>query len=139
LAPAAYFLAAAFRLARYNVQSAGPPRFGFVGLPTPAAALIATSLYLSTANKPFPPSSVAVLMLFVGAAMVSPLRYPSFKGLSGREVALVLGILLVMLLCTLRWGTAPVVLVGFGSFALLWGYWWIPLRPYWVPGVGKDD
>jgi CDP-diacylglycerol--serine O-phosphatidyltransferase len=139
LAPAAYFLAACFRLARYNVQTAAPPRFGFVGVPTPTAALVSTSLFLSTRLSPLPAAWVGALLILLAVAMVWPLRYPSFKGLRGREVALILTILFVMLISSLKWGIAPVVLVAWGSFALVWGYWWIPLRPYWVPGVSKED
>lgn len=139
LGPAAYFLAACWRLARYNVQTAAPPRFGFVGVPTPTAALVVASLYLSTRAEPWPPAWVGAGVLLMAVAMVSPLRYPAFKGLHRRELAVVLGILGLMALASLRWGLAPVLLAAFGSFALLWGYWWIPLRPYWVPGVTKED
>jgi CDP-diacylglycerol--serine O-phosphatidyltransferase len=139
LAPAAYFLAACFRLARYNVASTGEPKFGFVGVPTPTAALIVTSLYLSTRGTPLPAAWVRALCGLVAVAMIWPLRYPAFKGLKGREAVLVLGILFTMLLSSLKWGIAPTILVAWGSFALVWGYWWIPLRPYWVPGVSKED
>jgi CDP-diacylglycerol--serine O-phosphatidyltransferase len=139
LAPAGYFLAACFRLARYNVATAAPPRFGFTGLPTPAAALIATSLYLSTKDAPFAPEAVALLTALVAVAMVSPLRYPSFKGLKAREAALAMALLLGLLVGTTLWGTPRVIFGLFGSYTLVWGYWWIPLRPYWVPGVKRED
>lgn len=139
MAPAAFFLAACFRLARYNVQTQEVPRFGFVGVPTPTAALVMVSFYLSTRQAPLPPHWVAAFSTLLAVAMVWPLRYPAFKGLRGREVAVVLGILFAMLFASLRWGSAPVILVSFGSFALVWGYWWIPLRPYWVPGVRRED
>ena len=139
LAPAAYFLAACFRLARYNVATSGPPRFGFVGVPTPAAAMIATSFYLSTNASPLPTDWVALLTWLVAVAMVSPLRYPAFKGLRGREVAVMAVLALVLLVATNVWGTPRVVFGTFGSFALIWGYWWVPLRPYVVPGVTKED
>jgi CDP-diacylglycerol---serine O-phosphatidyltransferase len=139
LAPAAYFLAACVRLARYNVQTSAPPRFGFVGVPTPAAAMVITSFYLSTHAAPWQAAWVAAFTVLMAVAMVWPLRYPAFKGLRGREVAAVMGILFAMLLATLAWGTARVMFVTMASFVLVWGYWWIPLRPYWVPGVRKDD
>jgi CDP-diacylglycerol--serine O-phosphatidyltransferase len=139
LAPAAYFLAACFRLARYNVATTAPPKFGFVGVPTPTAALVVTSLYLSTREAPLPSSWVAALCLLLAVSMVWPLRYPAFKGLKAREAGLVLAILFTMLFSSLKWGIAPTILVAWGSFALVWGYWWIPLRPYWVPGVSKED
>lgn len=139
LAPAAYFLAACYRLARYNVATSGPPRFGFVGVPTPAAAMIATSFYLSSKDSPLPVEWVALLTWLVAVSMVSPLRYPAFKGLRGREVAVMAGLALALLVATNVWGTPRVVFATFGSFALVWGWWWVPLRPYLVPGVTKED
>ena len=139
LAPAAYFLAACFRLARYNVASGGKPRFGFVVVPTPAAAMIATSCYLSTKDAPLPPEWVALLTWLVALSMVSPLRYPAFKGMRGREVVFMAVMALALLVATQVWGTPRVIFATFGSFALVWGYWWIPLRPYLVPGVSKED
>jgi CDP-diacylglycerol--serine O-phosphatidyltransferase len=139
LAAGGYFMAAAFRLARYNVQTAGGARFGFVGVPTPTAAIITTTLYLSTRLAPLPAETVAGLLGLLALAMVSPLRYPGFKGLKGRETVVVLLILLGALVLSIPYGTPRVVFVLFSSFALFWGWCWIPLRPYWVPGVAKED
>ncbi len=139
LAAGAYFMAAAFRLARYNVQTVGPVRFGFVGVPTPTAAIITTTLYLSTFNQPWPAERLAGLMGLLSIAMISPLRYPALKGLKGRETLVVLGIVIACLATSIRFGTPPVVFALFSSFALFWGWCWIPLRPYWVPGVTKED
>ncbi len=142
LAPVAaggYFLAAAFRLARYNVQTTGPARFGFVGVPTPTAAIITTTLFLSTYKQPWPAERLVGLMGLLALAMVSPLRYPALKGLKGRETVFVLALMLACLVLSIAYGTPAVVFVLFSSFALLWGWCWIPLRPYWVPGVTKED
>lgn len=139
LAPSAYFLAACFRLARYNVQTAGEPRFGFTGVPTPTAAIIASTLYLSTRNDPWPPSWVAALTGLLAVAMVSPLRYPALKGLKPRETVFVIALLLGMLLASLFYSIPQVVFAVMVSFTLLWGYWWIPLRPLWVQGVRRED
>jgi CDP-diacylglycerol--serine O-phosphatidyltransferase len=139
LAAGAYFMAGAFRLARYNVQTAGLSRFGFVGVPTPTAAIITTTLFLSTRTQPWPAQTVAGLMGLLALAMVSPLRYPAFKGLKGRETLAVLMILLACLVLSIPYGTPRVVFILFSSFALFWGWCWIPLRPYWVPGTTKED
>jgi CDP-diacylglycerol---serine O-phosphatidyltransferase len=139
LAPLGYFLAACFRLARYNVQTVGPPRFGFVGVPTPTAAMIVTCLYLSTNLTPLAPGLVAGLAGLVAVSMVSPLRYPALKGLRPREVLLCLSGLLAMVVATLVWSVPRVIFFTFTSFALTWGWWWIPLRPYWVPGTTFKD
>jgi CDP-diacylglycerol--serine O-phosphatidyltransferase len=139
LAPLGYFLAACFRLARYNVQTVSAPRFGFVGVPTPTAALIATSLYLCSPYFIAPSGVVAALMGLVAVSMVSPLRYPGFKGMKQREVALVLALLACMVASWIHWGAARTVFFTFTSFAFTWGVCWIPLRPYWVPGTAKND
>ncbi|MGH7442116.1 MAG: CDP-alcohol phosphatidyltransferase family protein, partial [bacterium] len=70
LAPLAYFLAACFRLARYNVQTQALPRFGFIGVPTPTAAIIVASLYLSTYAAPWNPDLIADLTGLVALSMV---------------------------------------------------------------------
>ena len=139
LAPAAYFLAACYRLARYNVQTAETPRFGFTGVPTPTGALITTSLYLCTQDAPLPAAWVGGLLVLLALAMVSPLRYPALKGLKPREVVVILVGVSLLMLATIRFGAPIVVFATFGSFALLWGYWWIPSRHLWVPGVRQGD
>lgn len=139
LAPAAYFLAACFRLARYNVQSVGGPRFGFTGVPTPTAAIIAVTLYLGTLDAPWSPGAVAALTGLLALAMVSPLRYPAFKGLRPRELKAALAILAVLFLSMARWGIPKASFYAFASFALVWGWWWVPLRPLWVPGADPND
>ncbi|MES2201285.1 MAG: CDP-diacylglycerol--serine O-phosphatidyltransferase [candidate division FCPU426 bacterium] len=136
-----YFSAAVFRLARYNVQTAAEPVFGFIGLPTPAAALVGVSLYLSLGEASLVPAwAVACLMVLIGAAMVSPLRYPAFKGTYPLEKKVILGILLAMAAGTVVWGAALVLLVSWGSFALVWGWAWVPSRRFWVPELkGKKE
>jgi CDP-diacylglycerol--serine O-phosphatidyltransferase len=139
MASGSYFMCASFRLARYNVQTAGPARFGFTGLPTPTAAIVMTSLFLSTRLNPLAGGTVATLLGLLAVAMVSPLRYPSLKGLKGRETAFVMLLLAAMLLASLKYDTPLVVFVTMASFALFWGWCWIPLRPLWVPGIKKED
>ena len=138
-AAGAYFLAASFRLARYNVQTKGPVRFGFTGLPTPAAAMMATTLFLSTRESPPKASLVAVLMVLLALVMVSPLRYPDFKGLKPRERNVVLALVSGLIFPTLFYGPAKVLFGLISTFALVWGYWWIPLRHRWVPGVMPEE
>jgi CDP-diacylglycerol--serine O-phosphatidyltransferase len=139
LAPLLYFLCACFRLARYNVQTTGVPRFGFVGVPTPAGAMICTSLYLGFADAGLSPGFIAALTALVALSMVSPLRYPAFKGLRRVEAVAVLALLCGMMASTILFGAPKTVFYVFSSFALVWGWLWIPLRPWWVPGVTAQD
>ncbi len=80
------FLAAvSLRLARFNVQTGKTDHRYFVGLPSPAGALILASMIF---YAPAPVTDrrfgiiVMILTIFTAFAMVSPVRYRSQKGLS---------------------------------------------------------
>ena len=109
-----YLMCGAFRLARFNVQAARPrilaegtgkvDKKNFIGLPIPpAAALIAAIIHF--APKPLvqyePRLSnlysglMMALVGFLGALMVSTLRYSSFKTVGTRTRSARLAILLV--------------------------------------------
>ena len=81
IAACAYVLAAATRLSFYNAEEDDA---GFVGVPTPVAALIwATYLLVAT-----PPWIVPALFIVVGAAMVLPLTIPRPRRLALAAFAL---------------------------------------------------
>jgi CDP-diacylglycerol--serine O-phosphatidyltransferase len=129
-----YFSAAIFRLARYNVISSGEaPSFGFKGLPTPASAMIGVSLYLSTNDAPPSAWLIAIFVVLLGVVMVSPLTYPAFKGTYPREKRVIVVILAMMAVGTIFVGPANVLFYTWSSFALIWGWLWIPTRALWVP------
>lgn len=81
-----YLVAAAMRLARFNIQSAShPDKRYFVGMPSPPAAGVAASTVFAWPYplEGYPQSLVAVAVLLVPAAlMVSTIRYRSFKNLN---------------------------------------------------------
>jgi CDP-diacylglycerol--serine O-phosphatidyltransferase len=77
----AYVLATATRLSFYNAEEDDA---GFVGVPTPVAALI-WATYLLVATLPW---IVAALFIVVGAAMVSPLAIPRPRRLALAAFAL---------------------------------------------------
>lgn len=82
LIPVFYMLAAAMRLARFNVQTRIVDSRFFVGLPTPAAAGAICSLLFFVegyATEPWLKALVAGTLLGVGSLMVSTFRYRSFK------------------------------------------------------------
>jgi CDP-diacylglycerol--serine O-phosphatidyltransferase len=128
-----YFMAAIFRLARYNVQSAASPGFGFVGVPTPTAALITVPLYLHLHDAEPPVWAVAALMVLTALFMVSPIRYPALKGLYPREKKVILALLIAAAIVTAFFGPAMALLFFFGTFAFVWGPLWVPTRRFWVP------
>lgn len=83
LAAIIYTACTAFRLARFNVMSAIADFRYFTGLPCPAAAaVIASVTWISITHQfevaAFAPA-VALLILLLGLAMVSSIRYLSFK------------------------------------------------------------
>lgn len=91
-----YFACGALRLARFNVQSGSVERTDFQGLPTPAGAGTLVSFILfydfvfgkfPAATTPFNPTYLATLLLclFLGALMVSQVRYKSAKSVNRRS------------------------------------------------------
>ena len=83
LAAFIYSAAAALRLARFNIQTSTDRRLSFHGLPSPAAAAVVTGLVWVLQGYGSPPlwlriTALAVTVL-IGAAMVSNIRYHSFK------------------------------------------------------------
>jgi CDP-diacylglycerol--serine O-phosphatidyltransferase len=79
-----YLTAAAMRLARFNIQTSGPPpdKRYFVGMPSPAAAGITAATVYAWPYPlvGFPQAIAAVAVVLVPAAlMVSTIRFRSFK------------------------------------------------------------
>jgi CDP-diacylglycerol--serine O-phosphatidyltransferase len=95
-AAAIYVLCAAMRLARFNVESAGPSEDDhkeFAGLPSPAAAAMVCALiafvcapadaralistrFLPTGAEPFLVTALPIVVVLVGLLMVSRFPYP---------------------------------------------------------------
>lgn len=84
-----FLICAASRLARFNVQTAGPTdKRYFVGLPTPAAAgNVAATVYCFPDRLDGVAPAVAALcvMALLSFLMVSRIKYRSFKDLNLRE------------------------------------------------------
>ena len=108
LAAFIYSAAAALRLARFNIQTSTDRRLSFHGLPSPAAAAVVTGLVWVLQGYGAPPlwlrvTALAVTVL-IGAAMVSNIRYHSFKhiDLKGRVPFIsVLAVVLIFVLISL--------------------------------------
>lgn len=83
LAAFIYAASAALRLARFNTQTTGDRRLSFQGLPSPAAASLVAGLVWVLHSHGVPGKEISILALLVtvltGAAMVSNIRYESFK------------------------------------------------------------
>ena len=87
-----YVVAAALRLARFNVQTGSVDKRFFVGLPVPGAAGMIAGIVLAYSyfelNAPRTLcGAMAPIMLALAALMVSTVPYPSFKGIDLRHTA----------------------------------------------------
>jgi CDP-diacylglycerol--serine O-phosphatidyltransferase len=104
-----YVVAAAIRLARFNVVSAGKPSAWFTGIPSPAAGITLACYYPFT-ETPWYRASLAyldlqhqglvLLMLVLGVLMVSNVKYPKMPGFSfrtGRQTAATVFVLACMI------------------------------------------
>lgn len=99
-----YVVAAALRLARYNVIAHGKPHSSwFTGLPSPGAGMMLASYYPFT-QTPWYKATVAVLdvqhewltvlVLVLAALMVSNVKYPRFPKIGFHSVGAVFGLVL---------------------------------------------
>ncbi|MFL5520001.1 MAG: CDP-diacylglycerol--serine O-phosphatidyltransferase, partial [Gemmatimonadales bacterium] len=88
-----YVVAAAVRLARYNVVSAGKPTAWFTGMPSPAAGMTLATFYpfsqtpwyrASLAVLDLQEQGLALLALMLAVLMVSGVKYPKFPSFGFR-------------------------------------------------------
>ncbi|MHB1566280.1 MAG: CDP-diacylglycerol--serine O-phosphatidyltransferase [Acidiferrobacter sp.] len=123
LAAFIYSAAAALRLARFNTQVHHDRRLSFQGLPSPAAAGVVTGLVWVMQGNHAPVLWLRIVALtvtvLVGAAMVSNIRYHSFKHLDLKGRVPFIAILAVVLTFVLISLDPPWVL-----FALFFCYAW---------------
>ena len=121
LAAFIYTAGAALRLARFNSQLATADKRFFTGLPSPSAAAIVAAFVwvavdngLSSADFAWP---AMILTALVGLAMVSNLRYHSFKEIDLKGKVPFVAIVVVMLAFAVIVSEPPLVL-----FALFFIY-----------------
>lgn len=108
-----YVMAAAIRLARFNVLSAqGVKSSWFIGLPSPAAGMTLAAYYSFSQTSWYSQSlaylnlqnfGLAFLMVALGVLMVSNVKYPRWPAAGFRSPArlLGLGVYLVILICAI--------------------------------------
>jgi CDP-diacylglycerol--serine O-phosphatidyltransferase len=105
LAAFLYAAAAALRLARFNIQTSSDSRY-FTGLPSPSAAAVTVGLvWVLNSTYGVPGREVSFLALgftiFAAVAMVSNVRYHSFKHLNVKDRVSFVAIIAVVLLFVL--------------------------------------
>lgn len=105
LAAFLYAAAAALRLARFNVQVGSVDKRYFVGLPSPSAAALAMGLVWVMHSYGVPGKEMSFIALgftvFAAVAMVSNIRYFSFKTFNVKERAPFMAVIAVVLLFVL--------------------------------------
>lgn len=98
----AYVVAAALRLARFNVASAGKPSTGwFTGMPSPSAGML-LAVYFPFSQTHWYKASIAyldlqqqgltLLMILLGLLMVSNVKYPKWPAIGFRSAKGLLGL-----------------------------------------------
>lgn len=99
-----YVMAAAIRLARFNITQAGVTKTHFVGLPSPAAGMTLATFYPFT-QTPFYRVALGAwpwhviltfLMIILTILMVSNVRYATVPKIGFRSVKGVVGLLIVV-------------------------------------------
>jgi len=125
-----FLICGAWRLARFNILPATPtPDPGvhahthrdFIGMPIPAGAAVIAAIVHAFGDPLYDWRWAAAwtgLVLVLAALMVSPIRYPSFKGggLGGRHRSLI-GI--AALIALIWFYSRPVLLVMAGGYLLI--------------------
>jgi len=98
-----YVMAAAIRLARFNVTQAGQPKTAFIGLPSPAAGMTLATYYPFTQTVlyqelRFLPWNLLVTFVMIGLAilMVSNVRYATLPRVGLRSVRGLLGLATIL-------------------------------------------
>jgi CDP-diacylglycerol--serine O-phosphatidyltransferase len=100
-----YVMAAAIRLARFNVTQAGRPKTHFIGLPSPAAGMTLatfypftqTSLYASMHALPWH-LLLTFLMIALTILMVSNVHYPTLPRAGFRSASGLLGLTVILVI-----------------------------------------
>ena len=121
LAAFVFAAAAALRLARFNTQVGQIDSRYFRGLPSPAAAVLVMTFMWVLHGNGLPGREVSIVALaftvLAAAAMVSTIRYPSFKHLDIKSRVPFVAVLVVVLVFVLVSIDTPLVL-----FLIFLGY-----------------
>lgn len=128
-----YVAAVAIRLARFNVQHNPQEKRFFLGLPCPSGAAILAGLvwlgHETQVNRTAPSILIALVTVAVAAAMVSNVRYRSFKDVDLKNRVPFVTILIVILIFVGITLNPPLVLfLVFGAFGLSGPVMWLKHR-----------
>lgn len=119
-----YIACAALRLARFNVASSSDKRF-FTGVPSPgAAAMIATVIWVCVDYSIMPQDvnlGLALLMVLMALAMVSNIKYRSFKDVDFRDKMPFIGLIILVLVIAMIYLDPPLAFLLIGSIYMISG------------------
>jgi len=123
-----YVMAAAIRLARFNVTQAGRAKSYFIGLPSPAAGMTLatffpftqTSLYASLHTLPWH-LLLAFLMIALAMLMVSNVHYPTLPRAGFRSASGLLGLTLILVILVFGIWKHDVFLFPLGIMYMVYG------------------
>ncbi len=119
-----YVACAALRLARFNVAKVSDKKF-FIGMPSPAAAgMIASILWVCIDYQVSPVGLEAVfaaILMLLGLAMVSNIKYRSFKDFEFRDKMPFVGLIVAVLTLSIIYLDPPMSLLLIGSIYFVSG------------------
>ena len=119
-----YIACAALRLARFNVATVSDKRF-FTGVPSPgAAAMIATVIWVCVDYKIMATDvkiGLALLMVLMALAMVSNIKYRSFKDVDFRDKMPFIGLILLVLTIAMIYMDPPLAFLLIGGTYMVSG------------------
>ncbi len=120
-----YSAAAALRLARFNIKAASMDRRYFQGLPSPVAAATLAGMVWCANSFDIDVSLIrwpaAVVTIFLGALMVSNIRYHSFKDIAWQGKVSFTAISGIVILFILISSDPPLMLFGISFIYMLSG------------------
>ena len=123
-----YVMAAAIRLARFNITQAGRPKAYFIGLPSPAAGMTLATYYPFTQTALYAqlhglPWHLVLTFLMIGLTilMVSNVHYPTLPRAGFRTLHGLLGLALIVVILVFGIWRHDVFLFPLGIAYMLFG------------------
>jgi len=112
------------RLARFNVASTSDKRY-FTGVPSPGAAAMMASVVWVCIDYDVAPETVsvglAILMALLGLAMVSNIKYRSFKDVDFRDRMPFIGLIVLVLVIAMIYLDPPLAFLLIGTIYMVSG------------------
>jgi len=119
-----YIACAALRLARFNVATISDKRF-FTGMPSPGAAAMMISIIWVCVDSNINPQDInvalAITLFALGLAMVSSIKYRSFKDVDFRDKMPFIGLIILIVGIAMIYIDPPLAFVLIGTVYIVSG------------------